>query len=146
MDSGTSDSGCSWWFSICWPSWNSISQCEFGCFRRRFSCCGWIGCRRRNRNNCWRWRSLGGSWVWHSLLNSDGIAHLEGLRCSGVCQTSGLLLLLYQSRANGSSCAEGYTYPYPTETQFPRHVPESRFPWRKTEEIRSQPPAFPVLI
>ncbi len=66
--------------------------------------------RRRNRNNCWRWRSLGGSWVWHSLLNSDGIAHLEGLRCSGVCQTSGLLLLLYQSRANGSSGAEGYTY------------------------------------
>ena len=39
-----------------------------------------------------------------------------------------------------------FQYPCPTETRLPRRSPESRFPRMKTGEIRSQPPAFPVLL
>lgn len=37
-------------------------------------------------------------------------------------------------------------YPCLTETRLPHHAPESRFPRRRAGAIRSQPPAFPVLL
>lgn len=63
---------------------------------------------------------------------------------------AGNIIVLYAAEIKHgrvpSQTPREFLYPCPTETRLPRRSPESRFHRRKTGEIRSQPPAFPVLL
>ena len=63
---------------------------------------------------------------------------------------AGNVIVLYAAEIKHSrvpsQTPRAFQYPCQTETRLPRHAPESRFHRRKTGEIRSQPPAFPVLL